>query len=166
MSKRSAKRAAPGARGSRSAARTGRPRDSWLWPVAGGIVLVGIVVNLVIVLATREPRTNAAGPITAASVEVSLERGAQLYGANCASCHGTDGGGYALAGVPAPALDATEHAFHHPDEQIVSLLRNGGTVMPAVGRGWTDDDLASVLAYVKQWWTPEQRAAQEGTIGE
>lgn len=38
--------------------------------------------------------------------------------------------------------------------------------MPAVGVGWTNDDLAPVLAYVKQWWTPEQRGAQQGSIAE
>jgi len=134
--------------------------------VVAGIVLVGIVVNVIIVFATREPRTADTAGTTLGLVDVSLVRGAQLYAANCASCHGTSGAGYALPGVPAPALDATEHAWHHPDEQILELLRAGGTQMPAVGSGWTTDDLASVLAYVKQWWTPDQRRAQRGTIGE
>jgi mono/diheme cytochrome c family protein len=32
--------------------------------------------------------------------------------------------------------------------------------MPAVGPEWPDEDITAVLAYVKQWWSPEQRTFQ------
>ena len=159
---------------SKPAAVTGTPskaaapnwRDRSLWLVTAGIVAVGAVVILVIMLATRAPQSTDAAGTPAGYVEVSLDRGQQLYDADCASCHGANGEGYASSETPAPALNASEHAWHHPDDQIVALLRNGGMLMPAVGATWSDSDLASVLAYVKQWWTPAQLRAQQGTIGE
>lgn len=141
-------------------------RDRSLWLVAAGIVAVGVVVIVVIMLATLAPRTADTTGTPGAGVEVSLGRGQQLYDANCASCHGANGEGYASRETPAPAVNAGEHAWHHPDDQILALLRNGGMQMPGVGAGWSESDLHSVLAYVKQWWTPEQRRAQQGTIGE
>lgn len=52
------------------------------------------------------------------------------------------------------------HAWHHPDSQIAEMIRGGSIPMPAVGPDWSDEDIDSVLAYIKQWWTPEQRAFQ------
>ena len=96
----------------------------------------------------------------------TLERGESLYIANCATCHGTEGQGWAQEGVLAPAVNGSEHAWHHPDEQLVDLLRNGGVVMPAVGADWSEEEIEAVLSYVKRWWTPRQREAQSGTTGE
>lgn len=84
--------------------------------------------------------------------------GELYYGVNCATCHGADGAGDARAGVP--ALDGSMHAWHHPDGQIASIIRQGGLNMPAVGPEWTDGEITAVLAYVKEWWTQEQRAEQ------
>lgn len=139
-----------------------RARNRLLWPVTLGILVVGVGINIAILSGTRGgARRSAPTAPTAAT-----DHGRQLYENACAICHGIEGAGYAQSGVPAPALDATEHAWHHADAQILGLMRNGGSTMPAVGAAWTDADRAAVLTYVKTWWTPEQRRAQQGTVGE
>ena len=95
----------------------------------------------------------------------TLLLGQTIYQANCASCHGENGEGYASL-QNAPALNGSEHAWHHPDEQILDLIRYGGNMMPAVGADWSDEEVEAVWAYVKQWWTPQQQRAQQGDIGE
>lgn len=95
-----------------------------------------------------------------------LSEGQALYQATCAVCHGSEGGGFATAGVPAPPLDGRAHSWHHPDSQIIGWIRDGGVQMPAVGAGWSDDEVRGVMAYFKQWWEPWQQEAQPGDVGE
>ena len=38
--------------------------------------------------------------------------------------------------------------------------------MPAVGAEWSDEEVDAVVSYIKAWWTPQQRTAQAGTLGE
>ena len=95
-----------------------------------------------------------------------LTLGKEIYQANCSLCHGETGEGFAKENIPAPALNGSMHAWHHSDEQILALIRQGSNAMPAVGKDWTDEEVEAVWAYVKHWWTPQQRKAQAGTIGE
>ena len=87
-----------------------------------------------------------------------VAQGEQYYQANCATCHGATGAGDARAGVP--ALNGSMHSWHHGDSQIAGLIRRGGIQMPAVGADWSDEQIIAVLAYIKQWWAPQQRATQ------
>lgn len=48
----------------------------------------------------------------------------------------------------------------------IGLIRNGGSMMPAVGANWSDEEIHAVLAHVKSWWQPSQRDTQQGGIGE
>lgn len=95
-----------------------------------------------------------------------LALGETLYAQSCASCHGSAGEGFAQAGVPAPPLDGSAHSWHHADTQILGLIRDGGSIMPAVGRDWSDAEREAVLTFVKTRWEPWQRDRQTGTIGE
>ena len=95
-----------------------------------------------------------------------LETGAQLYASSCAACHGTGGEGFATPGIAAPPLNGSAHSWHHPDQQIVGWIRQGGTQMPAVGATWSGDQIRGVMAYMKQWWAPWQQESQQGDIGE
>jgi mono/diheme cytochrome c family protein len=97
-------------------------------------------------------------------VERMRVRGEALYEDTCASCHGANGEGHAQ--LDAPALDHSEHAWHHADEQIVHIIRNGGFQMPPVGADLSDSDMESLIAYFKGWWTEEQREIQRGSTGE
>ena len=89
--------------------------------------------------------------------------GESIYAATCAGCHGgPDGsGGNSAAGPHGP----TGHTWHHPDGQLRDFVRKGkpspGTVpMPAFGDSLDDNEVDAVLAYIKTWWTEEQRASQ------
>jgi mono/diheme cytochrome c family protein len=87
-----------------------------------------------------------------------------LYEKYCASCHGIQGEGHIL--LNAPSLDNSENACRHPDEQIVSLIREDGFQMPPVGAGMSEEQIESVIAYIKLWWTPQQRQMLRGETGE
>jgi mono/diheme cytochrome c family protein len=109
----------------------------------------------------QSPDAVAAGATVSQEI---LAYGEEIYQANCAACHGDQGQGHALAA--APALNGSEHSWHHSDGQITDLLRNGGTQMPAVAAEWGDEDIEAVISYFKQWWSGQQRVAQRGSIGE
>jgi mono/diheme cytochrome c family protein len=94
-----------------------------------------------------------------ASAEV-IALGAQVYGEACANCHGDQGQGHAFV-EQAPALDNSEHAWHHPDGQIQDLIMNGGSMMPAFGDKLGDEEIKAVIRYFQTWWTAEQLATQQ-----
>ena len=95
-----------------------------------------------------------------------LALGERLFQANCASCHGVSGEGHTDENQIAPAVNGSEHAWHHGDEQILGMIQNGGRFMPAVGAEWTQEEREAVWVYAKHWWTPEQREFQPGDLGE
>lgn len=134
-------------------------RLSWL------ILGLAVLFAGVLAIATRAPAQDEQADVTSAVDSEVLALGETIYAANCAACHGAEGEGYASI-QNAPALNGSEHSWHHRDEQIISLIRQGGMVMPAVGAEWSDEEIEAVLSYVKAWWTPQQRDFQPGTIGE
>lgn len=129
-----------------------------------GLMLFVLLVGSALFFSNRPSAQQSSEPNELQNETLIL--GKTIYQANCASCHGAEGAGYAAVGIPAPAVNGSEHAWHHPDEQILALIRQGGNMMPAVGADWSDEELKAVWAYVKQWWTPQQRKSQLGTIGE
>lgn len=99
-------------------------------------------------------------PADALVSEEVLALGARVYAENCASCHGDQGQGHVLV-EQAPALDSSEHAWHHPDGQIQQLIEQGGTTMPAFGDKLDQDEIFAVIRFIQTWWTAEQLAAQQ-----
>jgi mono/diheme cytochrome c family protein len=104
-----------------------------------------------------------------------LQRGVQLYNAHCLGCHGGATGG-TMMDIP-PPHNARGHTWHHPDCQLRDIIRNGsgamGEVMrrmmnvpesvprmPAFRDTLNEEDIAAILAYIKTWWTEEQRRTQ------
>jgi mono/diheme cytochrome c family protein len=61
---------------------------------------------------------------TATSTPDPVTQGHHVFVGVCAQCHGENAEGYANE-LNAPALDSTEHAFHHPDQQIHDWIVNG-----------------------------------------
>lgn len=96
--------------------------------------------------------------------------GKDLYQANCAACHGSAGEGQdwrtpVPAGLlPAPPHNNEGHTWHHPDQQLLEIVREGGktqgSTMPAFKDRLTDAQIKAILAYIKTLWGPEERARQ------
>lgn len=107
-----------------------------------------------------------------------LQRGERLYQVHCASCHGANRQGQANwrergadGRLPAPPHDDSGHTWHHPDDVLLRLTRDGvaqaaglpdyPTNMPAYGGTLGDDDIVAVLSWIKSRWTPETRALHD-----
>lgn len=94
-----------------------------------------------------------------------VERGSVLYQQYCQSCHGGATGGN-LKDIP-PPHNANGHTWHHADQQIIDIIHNGFSFslpeeqkMPAFKEKLAEDDAKAILAYIKTWWTEEQRRWQ------
>jgi mono/diheme cytochrome c family protein len=105
-----------------------------------------------------------------------VKEGKQLYARVCASCHGRRLQGQLLwqvrdqyAGRRAPAHDQTGHTWQHPDEELFYITKFGrfpatpSTVksyMPAYGDNLSDDQILSIIAYIKATWPLGLRVSQ------
>ena len=89
------------------------------------------------------------------------EAGKKLFQRNCMACHQADG-----KGVPDVFPALAGNAFVQGDEHdAVSVLLTGRNGMPNFSRRLTDQDIASILSYVRSAWgnhgsavSPEQVA--------
>jgi mono/diheme cytochrome c family protein len=107
-----------------------------------------------------------------------VARGQIVYERQCATCHGLrlegqPGWQTRLPNerMPAPPHDASGHSWHHPDEYLFGVTKEGlvpgkyappgyQSDMPAFGDKLSDDDIWAVLAYIKSYWPGEIRRAQ------
>jgi len=119
----------------------------------------------------------ATGPAAASPVVVStaparvtdagqLARGAKIYKANCAVCHGGQAQGatnWQKPGpdgkYPPPPLDGSAHAWHHPTTALKEVIANGtqriGGNMPPWRDKITEADIEAVIAYFQSLWPDE-----------
>lgn len=101
-----------------------------------------------------------------------VARGAALYQAQCASCHGPNGQGQNPArpwgslvpeqeGWIAPALDMRGHCYVHPRNQLFSIIRDGspfpGTTMVGFKDRLKDDEIRDIVAYLETLWDKNTR---------
>jgi len=106
-----------------------------------------------------------------------VQRGQLVYIRFCSLCHGAN-----LEGqpdwrkrkpdgkLPAPPHDETGHTWHHPDNVLFGIIKQGlvppyapdnyKSDMPAWGDTLKDDDIWAVLAYIKSRWPEETRNIQ------
>ena len=101
----------------------------------------------------------------------AIQRGEILYQQHCASCHGAE-----LQGVPdwktpnadgtwkPPPHDSTGHTWHHSDQLLTDIIRNGGgfpeTKMPAFASVLSEGEIADILEYLKANWGEQERGFQ------
>ncbi|MCD1636707.1 cytochrome c [Martelella mediterranea] len=110
-------------------------------------------------------------PVT--SEQIAL--GQKVYGQYCASCHGANLEGQPnwkrrleSGRMPAPPHDESGHTWHHSDQNLfdITKLGVGGVVagyksdMPAFGDTLSDEEIAAVLAFIKNTWPERQRDVQ------
>jgi len=105
-------------------------------------------------------------------------RGASIYAAQCASCHGANLQGqpnWRERGpdglLPAPPHDASGHTWHHPDAVLIRITRDGvaavagdpnyRTAMPVYRDQLSDEDIVAVLSWIKSRWPAGVRAKHD-----
>ena len=105
--------------------------------------------------------------------------GQSLYAANCAQCHGAELQGQAdwqtrLANgrLPAPPHDASGHTWHHGDEMLFNITRNGlkpyasetyESDMPAFAGMLSDEEIRAVITFIKSTW-PERESEYQRRV--
>ena len=121
--------------------------------------------------------SRADGPLRADASDPELVAlGAAVYAEHCASCHGRNLEGEPdwrrrrLDGtLPAPPHDATGHTWHHADEHLFRMTKEGPAAV--VGKGYRsamtgfagileDREIRASLAYIKSRWPAEVREIQ------
>jgi mono/diheme cytochrome c family protein len=76
--------------------------------------------------------------------------GKQLFAMTCAKCHGDDGRGQTAQGRLLGARDLTRAEVRRlSDEQIAHQVRVGGGKMPAFSDLFSDEQLRSIVAHVR-----------------
>lgn len=110
---------------------------------------------------------------------VDLQRGAQLYSEHCAVCHGAQLEGqpdWQIADengiLPAPPHNRYGHTWHHDDAMLKDYIRRGGQAvlddmgvsmtsgMPAFGSILSDNEIGTILAFIKSTWPKRIQAIQ------
>ncbi|OPF63593.1 cytochrome c [Hydrogenophaga sp. H7] len=132
------------------------------WLVVAALALAGLV-------ATWSSRFPAQAPLLRTDDPQLLERGRTLYTTQCASCHGVNRQGQANwrergadGRLPAPPHDESGHTWHHPDEVLFRITRDGVakavgipdyvSSMPAYGGTLSDAEIVAVLSWIKSQW--------------
>ena len=112
------------------------------------------------------------------SDQTLVMQGRQIYSNHCASCHGADLQGQRNwrermpnGRLPAPPHDESGHTWHHPDNVLIDLVKNGlvpgrtapygyKSDMPAYANTLSDTEIVAVLAYIKSKWPAKVLEAQ------
>ena len=142
-------------------------RPASLARVAATVVVVGVAWYVVV---------DAGGQSADATDPELVALGAAVYEQHCAACHGRELEGEpdwrrrkADGTLPAPPHDATGHTWHHSDELLFRLTRDGlgviagedyRTAMPAYRGILSDREIWSVLAYIKSRWPADIQRVQ------
>mgnify|MGYP003142444002 CR=1 len=112
----------------------------------------------------------------AASAEL-IEQGRQIYADQCAACHGPQLEGQPdwklplpSGRLPAPPHDASGHTWHHPDDILFRIVKEGTAAlvgggyesdMPGFAEALSDAEIRAVLAYIKSTWPERERTYQK-----
>lgn len=107
------------------------------------IVALVAAAAFVVLLFANEP-ADPADPASSDATSAPAD-GASLYSANCATCHGDDGGG---GRGPALADGAVVEAFPDPAAQI-AFVTVGEGLMPGFGDDLTPEEIAAVVEYTR-----------------
>jgi mono/diheme cytochrome c family protein len=109
------------------------------------------------------------------AADPNLQVGEAVYNLRCAHCHGYAGEGQLASTVPntqqlgmhtVPPHDATGHTWQHPSQLIRQVILNGiqnpldHYPMPPFEGVVTDEETDQIIAFMRLWWTGEQRAWQ------
>ncbi len=142
---------------------------------AVGVPIAAIVVAIALLVGGNgTPAVDRADP----SDPTQVALGEAVYRVHCAACHGDELEGepdWRRRGpdgrLPAPPHDETGHTWHHADEVLFRITKDGVAAvvpgyesnMPAFGDVLSDDEIWAVLAFIKSRW-PEPVREQQAEI--
>ena len=141
------------------------------------MLAIGLFVGGAVIAAVAFwPRSETAPAVALAPGEAAVvAKGARIYEAQCASCHGANLEGEpnwrergADGRLPAPPHDETGHTWHHPDGLLFKLTKEGPpkeigngepyySNMPAFAGVLSDEEIVAVLSYIKSRWPEDVR---------
>jgi len=95
-----------------------------------------------------------------------IKQGRDLFLKNCMVCHGFDAEGApdwrkrdAEGKFPAPPLNGTGHAWHHPQNALMYTIRNGTKALGGNMPGWKDklseQEIESIIFWFQSKWPDE-----------
>ena len=119
-------------------------------------VLIGLLRYWDEIPAGALPQT-APAPIASTDVNV-IAAGGKLFSIACANCHGPDGQGTRMA----PALNTQTFLTQTNDQAIKAIISQGvsNTRMPAWGGRLTDEQLNSLVSFIRAWQPTAPAVAQ------
>ena len=148
------------------------------------VFVIGLASIIISLLYFLNPNNKENDNIEITNIEIDeklisqIILGKSLYVTHCASCHGDnlqgqpnwstkkDKDGYNLS----PPLNGTGHTWHHSQEQLFNIIRYGFKIYNENYDGkmqgndkLNDDDIWSILAYMKSVW-PESIQKKYDTI--
>jgi mono/diheme cytochrome c family protein len=97
---------------------------------------------------------------------VRIKLGRQLFLKNCTVCHGFNAEGAADwrqrdkdGKYPAPPLNGTGHAWHHPQKALIYTIKNGTAALGGNMPGWkdrlSDHEIESIIFWFQSQWPDE-----------
>lgn len=149
------------------------PTRRYVWLVGAGLAtaVLGAVASTWV--------AHSSGPDVVAldGLPMNREAGRVLYAQQCASCHGLKLEGQAdwkrrlpSGRLPAPPHDASGHTWHHPDEVLLRITKEGSAAvvgngyesdMPGFAAVLTDRQIRDVIGYIKSTWPERERTYQK-----
>lgn len=109
----------------------------------------------------------------------TIALGRTIYETQCAACHGAQLEGQPdwqmplpSGRLPAPPHDATGQTWHHPDDILFRIVKEGTAAivgggyesdMPGFADVLSDAEIRAVLAYIKSTWPERERSYQAET---
>ncbi len=136
---------------------------------------IGLVVGGVILAVFAGWRYTGTASTAVASADI-IAQGRQIYADQCAACHGADLEGQpdwrtplASGRLPAPPHDESGHTWHHPDEVLFRIVKEGSAAvvgggyesdMPGFADVLSDAEIRAVLDYIKSTWPERERTYQ------
>jgi mono/diheme cytochrome c family protein len=110
------------------------------------------------------------------SETAAIDVGRLLYAKHCAGCHGDRLEGQSnwraplpSGRMPAPPHDETGHTWHHPDDVLFRITRDGPAAvigsgyqsdMPGFAGTLDDDEIRAILSFIRSTWPDRERQYQ------
>jgi cbb3-type cytochrome c oxidase subunit III len=90
-------------------------------------------------------------PFLGLSLPPQAQKGQAIFQEQCVGCHGADGKAQTDMGKTIQAADLTSGAVQgQSDSKLEKTIKSGNAKMPSFDGKLSDDEIASVVAYIRQ----------------